>query len=62
LTQVDAIYIFCADILRHAEWAEEWTKIKGVHTKLGPIREAIEATVKHMNYNEMAISFVSPVQ
>jgi hypothetical protein len=61
LTQVDAIYIFCGDTSRHTEWAQEWIKIKGVHTKLRPIREAIEATVKHINYNDIAISFVSPV-
>jgi hypothetical protein len=57
---VDAIYIFCGDTPRHAEWAQEWTKIKGVHTKLRAIREAIETTVKHINYNDIANGFVSP--
>jgi hypothetical protein len=62
LTQVDAIYIFCDDISRHTVWTREWVKIKGVHTILRPIREAIEASVKHINYNDIAISFVSPGQ
>jgi Tetratricopeptide repeat/NAD:arginine ADP-ribosyltransferase len=62
LAQADAIYIFCGDRSRHTEWTQEWTKIKGVHTKLRPIREAIEATVKHISYNDIAISFVSPAQ
>jgi tetratricopeptide (TPR) repeat protein len=62
LKQVDAIYIFCADRSRHAEWTQEWVKVKGVHTTLLPIREAIEATVEHINRKDIAISFVSSAQ
>jgi hypothetical protein len=45
LAQVDAICIICGDTSRYTEWTHGWNKIKGVHTKLRPIREAIEATV-----------------
>jgi hypothetical protein len=62
LEQVDAIYIFCGDTSRHARWSQEWTKIKGAHTKLRAIHEAIEVTVKHINFNDIAISFVPPAQ
>jgi hypothetical protein len=62
LEPVDAIYIFCGDASRHAEWAQELTKMEGFHSKLRSIREAIEATVKHINYNDIAISFVSLAQ
>jgi hypothetical protein len=65
VAQVDAIYVFCGDTSWHAECAQECTKSKHVHTELQPTREAIEAieaTVKHINYNDIAISFVSPAQ
>jgi hypothetical protein len=62
LEQVDAIYIIYGDTSWHAEWAQEWTKIKGVHKKLRPIREAIEGKVKHINYNDTVINFVSSAQ
>jgi tetratricopeptide (TPR) repeat protein len=55
MPQVRAIYIFCGDRTRHAEWAKGWEKIKGVHTDMESICGAIEITLKHNNHDENAM-------
>jgi hypothetical protein len=59
MPQLDAIYIFCANKVRHEQWTNEWTKIKGVHTKVKPICEALEMAAKQCNQDSVAVSFVT---
>jgi hypothetical protein len=39
---VDSIFIFCGNKKRHEEWAEEWSKTKGVFTEIKPICETLK--------------------
>ena len=57
MTQVDAIYIFCGDKSRHEEWVKKWPKVKGVHTQITPICQALELAVKQCNQDLTAVSF-----
>ena len=57
MTQVDAIFIFCGDKSRHEEWVKKWPKVKGVHTKIKPICEALELAVKQCNQDSTPLSF-----
>ncbi|CAF4628177.1 unnamed protein product, partial [Rotaria sp. Silwood2] len=36
MPQLHAIYIFCSNKEQHKTWAQNWTKIKGVHTSIRP--------------------------
>ena len=59
MPQLDAIYIFCGNKSRHEQWAQNWVKIKGVHTAITPICKALQLAAKQCNEDSIAISFVS---
>jgi tetratricopeptide (TPR) repeat protein len=58
IPQLDAIYIFCANKSRHEQWTKKWAKIKGVHTDIKCICEALQLAAKQCNENSIAISFM----
>ncbi|CAF1191750.1 unnamed protein product [Adineta steineri] len=58
MSQLDAIYIFCNNKTRHQEWAQNWTKIKGIHTNINDICQALQLDVKQCNHDLIAVSFV----
>jgi tetratricopeptide (TPR) repeat protein len=58
LLQVDAIYIFCANKSRHEQWTKEWIKIKGIHTDIKSICQALQQAAKQCNQDTIAMSFV----
>ncbi len=49
IPQLDDIYIFCGNKSLHEQWAKEWAKIKGVHTEIESICEALQLAVKQCN-------------
>ena len=57
MAQLDAIFIFCGDKSRHEEWVKKWSKVKGVHTRIKPICEALELAVKQCNQDSTPLSF-----
>ena len=59
LSQVDSIFIFCGNKKRHEEWAKDWSKIKGVFTKIGPICDALKEAAQQCEQNSIAISFMA---
>jgi tetratricopeptide (TPR) repeat protein len=59
MPQVDAIYIFCGNKSRHEEWTKKWVKIKGIHTDIKPICEALQLAAKQCNEDSVAMSFVA---
>ena len=59
LPQLDAIYIFCGYKSRHEQWTKKWAKIKGVHTDIKLICEALQVAAKQCNQDSVAVSFVS---
>jgi hypothetical protein len=62
LPQLDAIYIFCHNKSRHEQWTKAWDKIKGIHTQIAPICEALQLVVKegvcNVNLNQLEPSFM----
>ena len=58
--QVDAIFIFCSDRARHKPWSEQWSKIKDVYTRIGPICEALQQSAKQCDEDFTPMSFVPP--
>jgi tetratricopeptide (TPR) repeat protein len=62
LSQVDSIYIFCANKSRHEQWTKEWVKIKGVHTDIELICESLQLAAKQCNEDSIAVSFVTETE
>jgi tetratricopeptide (TPR) repeat protein len=59
MPQTDAIYIFCGNKSRHEEWTKKWDKVKGVHTEIKPICEALQLAAKQCNEDSIAVSFMA---
>ena len=58
LSQVDSIFIFCGNKKYHEGWAKDWSKIKGVFTKIEPICEALEQTARRCEQNAISMSMI----
>ena len=43
IAQLRAIYILCGNKHRHAQWTKKWDKIKGVHTGMTEICQAMQS-------------------
>ncbi|CAF1456869.1 unnamed protein product [Adineta steineri] len=59
MPHLDGIYIFCCDKSRHQGWAQNWTKIKGVHTNIKDICQALQLAVKQCDQDSIAVSFLA---
>ncbi|CAF1551476.1 unnamed protein product, partial [Adineta steineri] len=59
MPQLDAIYIFCGNKSRHEGWTQSWKKIKGVHTNIKDICQALQVAVKQCNQDTIAVSFLA---
>ncbi|CAF0915691.1 unnamed protein product [Adineta steineri] len=59
MPHLDAIYIFCDDKFRHQGWTQNWTKIKGVHTNITEICQALQLAVKQYDQDTIAVSFLT---
>jgi tetratricopeptide (TPR) repeat protein len=56
-SQVNTIYIFCANKSRHDKWTKEWFKIEGVYTDIKPICEALKKAAQDCDHNLVSLSF-----
>ncbi|CAF3410943.1 unnamed protein product [Rotaria sp. Silwood1] len=59
MPKLDGIYIFCSNKQHHEAWAKKWTKVKGVHTSIKPICNALKIAVKQCNQNAIPVSIIS---
>ncbi|CAF0779103.1 unnamed protein product [Adineta steineri] len=59
MPQLEAIYIFCGNKSRHQGWTQNWTKIKGVHTNIKDICQALQLAVKQCDQDTIAVSFLT---
>ncbi|CAF4652794.1 unnamed protein product [Rotaria sp. Silwood2] len=59
MPKLNAIYIFCGNKQRHQEWARNWFKVKGVHTSIPPICQALAEAVKKCNQDHVDFTVIS---
>ena len=59
MPQVDAVYILCSDPDWNEPWTKNWPKIKGVHTQIESICNALQQSVKQCSQDSTPMSFVS---
>ncbi|CAF5020517.1 unnamed protein product, partial [Rotaria sp. Silwood1] len=58
MVKLNGIFIFCGNKQRHQIWAQNWAKIKGIHTSIQPICDALKMAVNQCNQNTMSISII----
>jgi hypothetical protein len=59
LSQIDSIFIFCGNKIYHKGWAKNWSKIKGVFTKIKSVCDALKGTALQYEQNTTSISIMS---
>src|SRR4051812_12248069 len=59
MTKLNAIFIFCGNKQRHQEWAQNYARIKGVHTSIKHICENLKMAIKQCNQDNIPVSIVS---
>ncbi|CAF1298396.1 unnamed protein product [Rotaria sp. Silwood1] len=59
MAKLNGIFIFCGNKQRHQVWAQNWAKIKGVHTSIKNICEKLATAIKQCNQDHMSVSIVS---
>jgi hypothetical protein len=59
---LDSVYIFCGSKTLKHDWSDYWKKIKGLYTQITSICEAIQASDKLCNQNNISISVISADQ
>jgi len=59
MSQVDSIFIFCCNKKYHEQWAEEWSKVKGVFTEITPICDALKKAALGCEQNATSFSLLA---
>ncbi|CAF4049470.1 unnamed protein product, partial [Rotaria sp. Silwood1] len=55
--QLESIYVFCANQSIHEQWTRNIAKVKGVHTSIEPICEALQIDRENCDRAMISISF-----
>ena len=58
LSQVDSIFIYCGNKKHHEGWVKDWSKIKGIFTKIEPLCEALIQASQQCEQNAISISII----
>lgn len=58
MPQVNSIYIFCKNKFEHEKWAKQWAKIKGIHTEISQICEALKRSTRECDHNSTSITII----
>jgi tetratricopeptide (TPR) repeat protein len=58
ISQVSSVYIFCGNKTSYDQWAQHWSKVKGVYTDITPICEALKLAAQDCDQNSVSISFL----
>jgi tetratricopeptide (TPR) repeat protein len=57
ILQVSCVYILCKNKSQYAQWALQWSKVKGVFTDITPICKAVRQATQLCDQNMVSISF-----
>ncbi|CAF1240617.1 unnamed protein product [Rotaria sordida] len=57
--QIHSIYVFCENESRHKQWAQKWSKVRGVFTEIQLICEELKQTAQQCDQNAISIGFIS---
>src|ERR1700722_4121970 len=57
--QLYSIYVFCGNKSQHEQWAKEWTKVKGVFTKIDIICDTLKRDTQQYDRDSTSITVTS---
>jgi tetratricopeptide (TPR) repeat protein len=60
LDQIQGIYIFCGNKANHEQWTKQYKKIKGIHTRIKDLSEAIRYEARQYDKSITSISILPP--
>ncbi|CAF1454263.1 unnamed protein product [Adineta steineri] len=58
ITQINSFYIFCQNKDRHLQWAQKWSKVKGIFIDIEPMCEALKYAFEDCDRNSVSMSFL----
>lgn len=59
LSQIEAIYVFCANKEWHERWTKEWSKTKGVFTNICSLSKALTQAARQCDHDSISMSLIS---
>ncbi|CAF5052031.1 unnamed protein product [Rotaria sp. Silwood1] len=59
MDQIHSIYVFCQKQEKYEEWAKDWSKIKGVYTKIIPICDSAQQSARQCDEDSVVITGIS---
>ncbi|CAF1300470.1 unnamed protein product [Adineta steineri] len=62
IPQLYCIYILNDIETPHEEWPKKWQKVKGVHTNIDNICQALQMGIKQFNQDSIAMSFITETE
>ena len=58
MPSIDSIFIYCGNKSLHETWVKKWSKVKGIHTVITPICEALSEIVDNHQSTSLAIYYL----
>ncbi|CAF1474357.1 unnamed protein product [Rotaria sordida] len=59
MIQLYSIYVFCRKKEKYEEWAKDWSKVKGIFTKIIPICDAVRQSARQCDEDSIVVNAVS---
>ena len=57
--QLDSVYIFSSTQTQSEQWTKKWVKIRGIHTDVTSICQALDEAAKQCDQDSIPVSFVT---
>ena len=59
ISHLHSIFVFCGNKTHHEQWVKDWSKVKGVFTKIEPICESLRKAAQQCDHDSVSMSFVT---
>ena len=59
LSNIDSIYVFCGNKVKHEQWATDWSKIAGVFTKIDKLCKKLKQDTELLDRTAIPMSITS---
>ena len=58
ISHINSIYICCQNDIKHEEWTQEYSKIKGIYADIKSICDVLKQTIEDFDHDSVPISFI----
>jgi hypothetical protein len=49
MPQIDSVFVFCGNKAFHEQWANKWSKTKGVFTEISDMGDVVKDAIEQSN-------------